>query len=513
VANTTGTNDTFSYTPATGIWTWASGCCQAFTLGANGTNQFANSFSSAGGFWTGSGYNYAPYSNLLTAGTWFDAESSGAITVNCTSFTDDFGDPACQLTGTATGGNYFWWTDDITHGSFGGTPLAANTTYSQQIRAKLVSGGPTIDMGGDAIFSPPITLTSSWANYCVVFTTPASNPALDRVAAIFGQSIVLQVSNVTTTLGNICPITPVPTTNNQVLTATPITYASSVRTNAVIYQGNAVGAAGGLPGPLNSGGQVPIAQTCGGTAASGKYCDGGSGNWTALPSTAGFTAAGDLTGSTTTQEVVGLRSISVPAPTTGCLYYNSGVYTWNACSGGSGTVTTTGSPASGNPAVFSGATSIRPATSSDAWPGPSASTTGNAATATALAATPSVCTGGEVVTAVSANGTPTCTGNPAALVVGHGSLTLATTALAAGTCQAVTAGSVNSVALAGAASGDRVPWSTTGSVISQGFGPTGGLAIVDVYATAGYINADVCNFNTTTQTPGTVTIKFTDFGS
>ena len=46
-------------------------------------------------------------------------------------------------------------------------------------------------------------------------------------------------------------------------------------------------------------------------------------------------------------------------------------------SGGAGTVTTSGSPSSGNPAVFSGPAAIRPATSADAW-------LGNAATATVL---------------------------------------------------------------------------------------------------------------------------------
>jgi len=37
------------------------------------------------------------------------------------------------------------------------------------------------------------------------------------------------------------------------------------------------------------------------------------------------------------------------------------------------------------------------------------STTGNAATATALASAPSACASGQVVTGISANGTPTCT--------------------------------------------------------------------------------------------------------
>ena len=51
-------------------------------------------------------------------------------------------------------------------------------------------------------------------------------------------------------------------------------------------------------------------------------------------------------------------------------------------SGGAGTVTASGSPSSGNPAVFSGPAAIRPATSADAWLGNAATANGFSVVAT-----------------------------------------------------------------------------------------------------------------------------------
>ena len=95
-------------------------------------------------------------------------------------------------------------------------------------------------------------------------------------------------------------------------------------------------------------------------------------------------------------------------------------------------------------------------------------------------------------------------------VVASGTLTLATSAIASGACQAVTAGSINSAAAAGVLTTDTVSFTPNGSIKAvTGYTPgtTGGLAVT-AYPTSGYVNFDVCNWSASSITPGAVTLNW-----
>lgn len=93
--------------------------------------------------------------------------------------------------------------------------------------------------------------------------------------------------------------------------------------------------------------------------------------------------------------------------------------------------------------------------------------------------------------------------------IANGTLSLATSSISSGTCQTVTAGSVNSAAATGAnPSTDTVSWVPNASLSAvTGFAPStsGGLSITP-YLTSGYVNFDVCNWSGSTITPGAVTV-------
>lgn len=85
-----------------------------------------------------------------------------------------------------------------------------------------------------------------------------------------------------------------------------------------------------------------------------------------------------------------------------------------------------------------------------------------------------------------------------------GTLTLATSSISSGTCQAVSAGSVNSVTASGVAATDAVIATPNASWKAiTGFipGTSGGLT-VNAYPTSGFINVDVCNWTSSSITPG-----------
>jgi len=109
----------------------------------------------------------------------------------------------------------------------------------------------------------------------------------------------------------------------------------------------------------------------------------------------GFTAGGDLTGTSTSQQVVGLRGLTLPSlgAATGYFFDNGGTLqlSTSASNFTSGTL-----PHPQLPALLSGDI-----------PNNAANTSGNAATATALASAPSLCSTGFAPTGVLASGNAT----------------------------------------------------------------------------------------------------------
>jgi hypothetical protein len=94
--------------------------------------------------------------------------------------------------------------------------------------------------------------------------------------------------------------------------------------------------------------------------------------------------------------------------------------------------------------------------------------------------------------------------------IASGTLTLATSAISAGSCQSITAGSVNSAAATGVLTTDTVTFTPNGSIKAvTGFTPgTSGGLTVTAYPTAGYVNFDVCNWSAASITPGAVTLNW-----
>jgi hypothetical protein len=144
-------------------------------------------------------------------------------------------------------------------------------------------------------------------------------------------------------------------------------------------------------------------------------------------------------------------------------------------------------------------------------------TTGNAATATNVpysGLTGTVPTWNQSTTGNAAGITGLTTPTPAGTArltqtVWAGTLTLATTSIPSLSYQAVTAGSVNSVAATGVLSTDTVNCTANGSLAAvTGFTPSsaGGLT-VQFYPTAGYVNANVENWTSGAITPGTATFN------
>ena len=119
-----------------------------------------------------------------------------------------------------------------------------------------------------------------------------------------------------------------------------------------------------------------------------------------------------------------------------------------------------------------------------------------------------------VIGSMTANGisTPTTAAGNATFTqtIASGATALATTAITSATCQTVTAGSVNSAAATGVVGTDAITFTPNASIKAvTGYTPgtSGGLTIT-AYPTAGYVNFDVCNWASTSITPGAVTLNW-----
>jgi hypothetical protein len=140
-----------------------------------------------------------------------------------------------------------------------------------------------------------------------------------------------------------------------------------------------------------------------------------------------FVPAGDLGGSSTTQEVVGIQSNALPTLATGYLNWTGTAWAYTTLPAGIGYPSGSGIPivstgtswgstitATNGDVIFGSggvwAKSAAPAISAanmTSFPTFNQSTTGNAATATALASAPTLCSGGQAPTGILSNGNAT----------------------------------------------------------------------------------------------------------
>ena len=91
-----------------------------------------------------------------------------------------------------------------------------------------------------------------------------------------------------------------------------------------------------------------------------------------------------------------------------------------------------------------------------------------------------------------------------------GTTALATSSIASGACQTVTAGSVNSSAATGATTSSKIIWTPAISLqtVSGYKVSTSGALSIDAYPTAGYVNFNVCNGTASSITPGALTVNW-----
>jgi len=133
------------------------------------------------------------------------------------------------------------------------------------------------------------------------------------------------------------------------------------------------------------------------------------------------------------------------------------------------------------------------------------STTGNAATATALAATPSQCSGGAVSTGVAASGNANCTSSAPPLTLASGSQALGTSAISSGACAttiqvAVTGGTTSDTAF-------LTPTTDPNTVTGYKASASGAL-YVNSFMTSGELNIEVCNNTSSSITPSAMSVHY-----
>ena len=134
------------------------------------------------------------------------------------------------------------------------------------------------------------------------------------------------------------------------------------------------------------------------------------------------------------------------------------------------------------------------------------STTGNAATATALAATPAQCGSGAVATGITASGVANCTSSPAALTIATGAAALGTSAIASGSCAAEV-----TVSAPGVLTTDVIQVgfaSDPSQVAGYGVSATGAVLTIYPFPAAGDVNFWVCNSTAFSITPGAMTLNW-----
>lgn len=203
-------------------------------------------------------------------------------------------------------------------------------------------GGVTMDSQGEACFGAlAATVTNVWLTGCVV---SASSGNLVTGNSIAGLTVANPVTTgqIGSTLYNLI--------DSNGLTTQALNLLSPSSSGAVTFDGNNVNLASLPFAPLASG---FVSGHCGQPTSSG-------GKWTIADAGgacgSGFTAGGDLSGSSSSQEVIGILSHALPSLTTGFLNWTGSA--WALSAAGSGTVTTSGSPASTYLASFTAGTVI-----------------------------------------------------------------------------------------------------------------------------------------------------------
>lgn len=211
----------WSYTPYSGDMNMSTNGNAVYGVGSGGRHHFNGPVDIANdaGLISAMSINYVPNSNNLTVNaTWGNTNpppAGNSVTCNTT---NDLGDPACTITNTTTSG---WNISDIAGGSY--TALTVGQPYTIQARMKGALGTEYVDLTAALVGAQGHTyLTTNWANYCVSFT-PRSGFQTWVVQLNLPSNLpqTIYVSNFVVRPGTMCG-PPALTTNNQILTPTPI---------------------------------------------------------------------------------------------------------------------------------------------------------------------------------------------------------------------------------------------------------------------------------------------------
>ena len=206
--------------------------------------------------------NLIPNSGVFSAGTW---STSGTATIALTSGqSDPWGGSTATLI-AVTGSGTASLIDVYPSG-----PLVANTNYNACAWIKGAAGGEIVRIGTNNQTPPVGPITTSWGYYCA-----ATNPGVIFLNDVFysiiisPQSVYLAGASMTlaTNSSGYVVTGATPTSMPIASVASPYFYATL---------------------SANSGTTLPLIDLGSGTPGAGKYVDGGTGAWTALPG-AGFT--------------------------------------------------------------------------------------------------------------------------------------------------------------------------------------------------------------------------------
>lgn len=517
-------------TPTAGVVNFAAGTNVTLTPSGN-TITITSSATAATAFSALTGATNTTAAMVVGTGASFGASGTGTITATAM--------PAAGLTGTTLpSGIIHSSLTSAAGGSFGTAAFTATTAYdaagaaataqtnaetyasnASNLSSGTVSAGliPTLNQnttGTAANVTGTVAIAHGGTG---AITAPAALTALGAQAALGYTPLnpsnnLSDVLSISTALSNLSGVPTSRTINTHALTGNVVISASDLTIGTLPHAQ--------LPTLLS--GDIPNnAANTSGTAANLSGTPALPNGTTATTQTGGDTSTKLATDAFVAAAVAAGGSGNFSGPASAV---SGDIVTFNGTTGKLGQDSGLTTPASAIVGISDSQTLTNKnmTSATNSWPTFNQSTTGNAMTATTLAATPTLCSAGQAPAGVNAAGnaqscttylTPSgsgasLTGITAAQVgapakIASGSSSLNAVAISSYSCNTTT------ISASGVLATDKVDWSTSGSIKAvTGYIPSasGGLAIYPAYSISGAINFDVCNWTASSITPGPVTV-------